>query len=462
MRIPRDAIKTHAIKDLMLSGAIVWAATSIIYTALSWGIELFSREFVRVIFCGLFSVTLSIIMIALFSDFKVKKEAKSILNLALYSLILYFFSNGIQAFYSSIQRPTDKQIVSKAELVPIFSAHPWLPPSGMKNKLVENSINIQALEQSSVELETSLDSTSLLLESCGLMTDSIFLTAIPQARELAAGGTYRSDVVLAAKLDKSYVKKVSVNNREIPLENGVAVYEEPTSKSGTNYLNYRAEIELYGQTKMIEVDDSYKVINPYIEVSSQAVNALFLNCGNQLSFQVPILGGDYQPKFQVDGAEYRLGKKPGFITIVPNSREVGVTVYNQGTKLGYRQFPVRRVPAPEVIPIIKGRTVDVESGIAKNTPSISFKVESDDDFARLLPKDASYKVQTCEISLISRGIFKRKIKGSSTSNISSLVRGAQKGDQLKVEINQVLRRNFKGDIENVKDFYPKFFLISLK
>ena len=41
------------------------------------------------------------------------------------------------------------------------------------------------------------------------------------------------------------------------------------------------------------------------------------------------------------------------------------------------------------------------------------------------------------------------------------MRNAKTNDQLKIEIKSVLRKNFKGDIEKVAVFHPRFFLITL-
>ena len=173
------------------------------------------------------------------------------------------------------------------------------------------------------------------------MTDSIFLTAIPTSREIGKGGMFRSEVVLAARLDKSYVKNVSVNESEIELKGGVGVFEENTGDLSINArkLNYKAVIELYGQEQEITTSDSYRIIQPFIEVSSQAVNSLFLNCGNQLNIEVPVLGTDYRPKFTMDGASFKYGNQPGKITVLPTSRQVEIDVYNAGAYIGKKIIP---------------------------------------------------------------------------------------------------------------------------
>ena len=271
-------------------------------------------------------------------------------------------------------------------------------------------------------------------------------------------------MVLAARLDKSYVKSVSVNDKEIELNGGVGIFEESTGtlNQRTRNLSYKAEIELYGKGQVIATSDSYQIIRPYIEVSSQAVNSLFLNCGNQLDIQVPILGRDYRPTFKVSGGSFKYGKEPGKITVLPTSREVQIDVYNKNATLGKKSFQVRRIPAPAIKPFANGRQIDLVQGISKSTSAIALSVHADAEFQRLLPADANYRVQDWEISLMSNGIQRSKMKGKGNTNITSLTRRAKAGDQLKIEIKTVLRKNFKGDIEKVVNYYPQFFLVPLK
>ncbi len=356
------------------------------------------------------------------------------------------------------------ELSEQAELVPFLDSRPWLPPAGMEKSLLKSNADITKLTADNYQLLNALDSTVARLESCGLMTDSIFLTAIPTSREVGRGGMFRSEVILAARLDKSYVKNVTVNDQEIELKGGVAVFEENTGNLSQNSrdLNYEAIIELYGKEQTISTSASYRVIRPFIEVSSQAVNSLFLNCGNQLSIQVPILGTDYRPKFNIDGGTFKYGNQPGKITVLPTSRQVDIDVYNQGTFIGKKSFPVRRVPAPRIMPFANGKPIDLDQGIAKSTASVSLSVHPDAEFQRLLPSDANYRVQSCEITLISKGQLRGQVRGTANTNVTSLIRRANPGDQLKIEISSVLRKNFKGDIENVKSYYPKFFLLPIR
>ncbi|MEP1094609.1 MAG: GldM family protein [Cyclobacteriaceae bacterium] len=464
MKLPNAAFDVKSIRNLFLAGLSIWALTSVLYSIFSLILASLRSNESLVMFSLVVVVCLSIVCIILLSDYQLSSNFKSYGNLLSYALLLYFIANGFQAFYSAIQPPATHNQQQHAELIPFLDSRPWLPPAGMRKNLAQIRSEKEILYESEIRLSHSLDSAISRLESCGLMTDSIFLTVLPTSREIGKGGTFRSEVVLAARLDKSYVKRVSVNEHEIELKNGVAVFEESTG--GINQLvrtlKYNAEIELYGEDQVITTSDSYRIIKPYIEVSSQAVNSLFLNCGNQLNIQVPVLGTDYRPTFKVNGGSFKYGNEPGKITVLPTSRQVDIDVYNQKAMLGKKSFQVRRIPAPSIRPFANGKQIDLTQGISKGTSAIALSVHSDAEFQRLLPADANYRVQDWEISLVSNGIRRNKMKGKGNTNISSLTKRAKAGDQLKIEIKTVLRKNFKGDIEKVVNFYPQFFLIPLK
>ncbi|MEQ9405171.1 MAG: GldM family protein [Cyclobacteriaceae bacterium] len=464
MKLPKDVFSIRSINNLLIVGLSIWVFTNVVYTLLSWVIAPLGTESALITFCAIVVLLLSFIAIILLSDYQLEVSIKSYLKALSYTLALYFIANGVQSLYAAIQPPDTRIGEQRAELIPFLDSRPWLPPAGMRISLAGQTKANFNLTELNHQLSYSLDSATSRLESCGLMTDSIFLTVIPDSREVGKGGIFRSEVVLAARLDKSYVKSVSVNDNELQLKNGIAIFEEATSSQNRNVrnLDYKAEIQLYGENQTIEASDSYKIIRPYIEVSSQAVNSLFLNCGNELSMQVPILGSDYKPTFKVDGGSFRYGNRPGNITVLPSSRQVDIDVYNEKALIGRKTFPVRRVPSPSIQPFVNGKPIDPDQGVSKGISSITLSVHPDSEFQRLLPKDANYRVQECEISLVSSGIVRSKMKGKANSNISSLTRKAKAGDQLRIEINSVLRKNFKGDIEKVSNFYPKFFLISLK
>ena len=262
------------------------------------------------------------------------------------------------------------------------------------------------------------------------------------------------------------MKRVTVNEIELPISDGVAVFEELSKLGRANEnvvnLNYAAEIDLFNELRTITTFDSYRTVRPYIEVSSQSVNTLYLNCGNQLNIDVPALGKDYNPKFVISGGEFRYGNRPGLITVVPNSQKVTIGVYNQDVKIGDKSFRVRRVPSPTIKAYGMAGEIDLNMGVSKDIQALEFRVSPDPDFASFLPNDSQYRITTTVISLISGGVIKGSMESEFRFNTGQLIRNARSGDYLKVEVKSVLRKNFKGDVENVVRFSPRIFSIPLK
>ncbi len=417
-------------------------------------------------YCGIVSFLLSQFIVFVLPEGEESIDYKSALILFFSGCIMYFSVNGIQAVYSSVQYTEPMDTDQTAEIIPFLDARPWFPPAGMYERTARFERQIEEISVANIKMKEEVDSLKTVIESCGFMTDSVFLTVIPNSREVPNGGIYRSEIVLAAKLDKTYVKNISVNEEELPINEGVAVFEEVSQIESGNVnvrnLHYSAEIELFNETRTITTFDSYKTVVPFLEVSSQAVNSLYLNCGNQVSINVPALGSDYSPRFEVVGGDFKYGNRPGSMTIVPGSKKVTVSVYNEGVRIGSTSFPVRRIPSPSIRIFSRFGEIDLNAGVGAQISSLELRVFSDPDFGAALPKDALYRVESSEVSLISGGTLKGMVKGKSKVNINHLTRTAKPGDLLKVEVKRVLRRNFKGDVENVLYFNPKFFSIPLK
>jgi hypothetical protein len=198
-----------------------------------------------------------------------------------------------------------------------------------------------------------------------------------------------------------------------------------------------------------------------ISIQSQSVNALYLNCGNALDVQVPALGTLYDPVFSASGGYTIKGSKKGQVTVVPNSAKVVLGVSSGGNKIGSREFGVRRIPQPEIVPFTDQGQVNLKTGISSKTPRLYLRVKPDESFQQFLPDDAKFRVAECEVTLVSGGIGMGTVRGGETINMAQIAANARKGDQISIEIKRVQRQNFRGQVEEF-DRFPKFINISLK
>ncbi len=444
-------------KNIIVLGFAVWLVTNLTHTYFSTFFPaLYQESTTRLVYTSIVPIILGLLVHRYWLKDRLSTELPDIVTTA---LLMVFLANSFQGIYSAIETYNTEPDGEKAEVIPFMSARPWLPSKTLATQASEFGKQLEIAREVHI---SEMDSLSGILSECGIMTDSVFLMIRPNARTVAHGGKYQAEVVLAAKLDSNHVKGMSVNGQELPFHNGMALYEEASNGSGTKYLDFQAEVLLFGgEPKTISNSESYRTVSSFIEVSSQAINSLYRNCGNRLSVQVPALGNDYHPRFVVDGGDFRTGRDRGFITILPTSNRVNLGVYNNGIKIGDRSFPVRNVPPPTIRLLVNGNEVDLEKGIIAQTPQIELQAVPNPDFQRIMPQDSRYRVTACEISLLGGAVVKGSLKDYGTAQIAHLMRRAQPGDYLKIEVQQVLRKNFKGDTEEVSSFSPHYFTVPI-
>jgi gliding motility-associated protein GldM len=294
------------------------------------------------------------------------------------------------------------------------------------------------------------------------------LTTLPEQRVVAAGAKYKAQLFLSAA-SSVIVPVMTANGDTLDVTNGRGYYEftvkgDRYDKNGLSQQSYIGAISvtLPGgmDTTFIDTIDYY-VARPVIQIQSASVQALYLNCGNEIQVRVPALGSDYNPSFTVTGGDLVRGSGVGEITIIPNTSKVDLNVSNAGNFLGTKSFGVRKIPAPEIQARIKGKQIDLIKGIPVNTASFSLDAIPDESFAAFLPKDARFQVREAEISLVraNRGVSRIR---STSKNISlTKLAGKRKGDLIVIEIKQVARANFRGDVENFRNFTGRVIKIPL-
>ena len=140
------------------------------------------------------------------------------------------------------------------------------------------------------------------------------------------------------------------------------------------------------------------------------------------------------------------------VTVVPNSAEVKLNVYNSGNLLGTENFKVRRIPKPTIKLYNRGKEVNVKQGEnISGLRQLNIKAIPDESFKTFLPKDARYRVTGWELTL-ARG--KRPVQPPSkvskeSMSVGGMMQKARPGDRIVVEVKRVSRMNFQGKTENV-------------
>ncbi len=290
-----------------------------------------------------------------------------------------------------------------------------------------------------------------------IKVDKFVAMVRPEARVVAAGTKYKAQMFLAAS--SSQIKPVmAYNGSSIAVDpSGMGKIEFTATggaydKDGNLKKNWKGSITIPkrggGDTTFV-VNEEYIVAKPVIQVQSASVQALYVNCGNELKIQVPALGADYSPSFSASGAQVIPGGQKGDVTIVPTSiSPVNISVSSGGNLIGTEKFNVRPVPKPEVRAFANGREMDVKRGLDAPYPStIEMRAKADEGFSNFLPRDARFQVSTFEVFLVRGRKPVGSVRGDNgRASIGGLAAQARPGDRILVEIKGVKRMNFKGQI----------------
>ena len=315
----------------------------------------------------------------------------------------------------------------------------------------------------------ALEDLALQVGAGDIKFDRIVAMVRPESQTVASGATYKADMFIAASAS-GIVPTMTINGNPIDVIDGTGSVEFTATASsfdenGLSEQSYQAAITVPrpggGDTTFVNAQ-TYYVAKPVIQIQSASVQALYLNCGNELDVQVPSLGTSYDPRFSASGGQVLTGKKRGNITIVPNSAKVSLSVNSGGNFIGKQEFKVKRIPKPE-IEVYAGRNpVNIARGLSTPPRSLTIRAEPDESFQQFLPKDARFRVDRTVITLVrgGRAVKSTRVNGPS-ANLSTLAAQARSGDDLVVEVQQVLRRNFRDQVEKFNNYGPRVIRVHI-
>jgi gliding motility-associated protein GldM len=373
--------------------------------------------------------------------------------------------NGYTSFLSQTVNEDFSKIALDASENPVFKDNPEQKNKNFSEITFQSTpmvAGLASLAQFKTEVlnreADALDALARKVGAADMKFDNIVAMVRPESNVVAAGTKYKADLFIAAS--SSAVNPVmTINGKKIPVEGGMGKIEFPASatkydKDNRSEQKFKASItvEQGGKKETYENTVSYFVTKPVIQVQSQSVQALYLNCGNELQINVPALGTTYNPSFSANGATAIKGKKTGEVTIIPKAKTVSLTVSSGGNRIGTEKFSVKRIPTPTIEVFGPGnKPVNLRQGEAINRlRSLTVKAVPDESFATFLPKDARYRVTDAEVLLArgSRPLGKANLSGQK-ADLGSLMSKAKPGDRLVIDIKKVQRMNFQGKTENV-------------
>lgn len=373
--------------------------------------------------------------------------------------------NGYASYLASVTGQDVTPIALDAIENPVFKDN---PEQNMKSfseitfqstPMVAGLASLSQMKNEVLSRETlALDRLARQVGAADMKFDNIVAMVRPESKVVAAGTKYKAQLFIAASSSAAN-PVMTVNGKSIPVDGGMGQIEFVASADKYDESNkaektFSAEvtIEQGGKKESYPVTESYFVTKPVIQIQSESVQALYLNCGNELQVNVPALGTTYDPSFSAQGGTAIKGQKTGSVTVIPKSPKLTLGVSSGGNKIGDETFTVKRVPKPTIA--IKGPgggLVNMQKGeTASRLRSIKVEAIADEDFKNFLPKDARYRVAEAEIILArgSRPVGKETLS-NETANLGRLMSQAKAGDRLVIEIKKVQRMNFKNEVEEV-------------
>jgi gliding motility-associated protein GldM len=307
-----------------------------------------------------------------------------------------------------------------------------------------------------------LSKLSTVVGASDFKFDKLDVMANADASTVAAGTKYKARIFLTAFSDKM-APEMTAMGRKLKVNGGIGTLEfqaklpkSKPNKDGLYPSSYNAVIEVPdpldpSTMQVFKKKVEYFVSKPVIQVQSDAVSALYKDCGNPLNIQVPALGTLYSPSFKVTGAIKKTGKGgKGSIVVVPNQPKVSIAVSSGGNYIGTEKFKVRLVPKPELIAKLnskKGKPVDQKRGMKAPGPrKIYMDAVPDNGFAKALPKDARFRTVKWTATLVrgKRPVGAPKTFTKPDGNLTAFAQKAKPGDRIMIEVKKVIRMNYLG------------------
>lgn len=278
---------------------------------------------------------------------------------------------------------------------------------------------------------------------------------LAESNTVTAGLPFKAEAFLTLG-NTALTPKVKVNGSDVPVVNGRGVIEFD-ARAGANDYDQNDLAKKSFDLEIVMEDGSggeitrsyrheYSVARPVIEVVAKSVQALYRDCANNVTINVPSLGPAYNPSFQMTGGTYTQGAGKGEVNIAPTGDEATIRVSSSGLFIGTKSFPVRSAPVPDINVLVNGQPYDPEVGFNGTPNEISFLFDVDPEWRQAFAEDARYTISKGVI-LVQRGTsVVGRIDIDSPGSIYDLTRFRQaltSGATIIVKVEEIIRYNFE-------------------
>ncbi len=282
-----------------------------------------------------------------------------------------------------------------------------------------------------------------------LKFDEVKVAATAESNTVAAGTDYIATMFLSASSSKADVR-MSANGSALRVKDGEGEVRIPASGKGEQSWTGTITLKLLGKSKdtTFTITKKYNVVLPALLVTSATKFPLYQNCPNALETAVPALGASYNPSFSVNNGRAIPGARTGDVVIIPST--VGtciLSVRSDGKAVGNQEFRVNKVPPPSIVlTTANGNEVNTDNPIP-NVNTLIVVPKPDETFFNTLPKEASYRIVSGEITQFRNG---RQVKAQpfSGGTLNMTTFDAKPGDAFSIKVTSVQRAGTVG-VESV-------------
>ena len=285
--------------------------------------------------------------------------------------------------------------------------------------------------------------------------DRVHPVIMSPSNTVVAGTEFSADMFMAA-YSSNFQPNMTFNNTKIDV-NQSGVGKIKFKAQGGNYdpetgllkRNWKGSITYPkpgGGDSTYIVSHDYFVAKPNIEFKSAAVKELYFKSENKMTITVPALGANSNLSYKAKNAKIIATGKRNEVRIVPNSnRTVEIEVYKDNVLLGNEKFVSKKAPRPVLTPVSNNRPIDPVRGITTGQITrIKVNIEPNAEFKKLNPRDNHYKISKSEVILVRNG---RSALRGSLKDLNNIKREARSGDRIVIEVKEISRKNFEGEIE---------------
>lgn len=230
-----------------------------------------------------------------------------------------------------------------------------------------------------------------------------------------------------------------------------------------------------GGYETLSLTERFTVRKPEVKISSAAVQHLYRDCANDLHIEVPLLGAAYQPRITATGAEVEVSPvQAQKVRVIPAAASCVLKVASahsgQVIPLDEVRFQVITPPKPVLEVAVNGRVYDGTSPVAAGS-RLTVTLVPDGEFARNMRQDARYRIGRAVILLQSglqpaRTVGTLPLAGRDATQPLLLrlppeVQQARPGDRVFIQLEEISRLNFRGNLVPDRRFSVRELTIPL-